>query len=338
MTRRYLVTGAQGFIGRYFSTHLLDRLPQSVVLGIGRSPGQNSTFPHSVTCGDRAVRAPLPEHLRMLCADRYSYVSIELSSPKLAELIRDFHPTAIIHLAASLRGISEQIVFQNNLHSTQGLLDAIRASGVEIRLLLLASSGGVYGIQESLPIAETAAVQPIDLYSRSKLASEGLVRSLAQQTGIPIAIPRIFNVFGPGQDELHFAGRMAGQVAAILAGKSTPIIRAGPLSGTRDFLDVRDVCAALGAVLERNLEGVCNIASGAETNGGHLLQLLLQAAGLQTTVEIQQETGRPDRIPRHFASIKRLAETGFAPQHSIAQTCRDMLNYYIRLIYSENLA
>jgi len=338
MTRRYLVTGAQGFIGRYFIPHLLDGFPQSTVLGIGRSPAQNSTFNYSLTYGDRAVPAPLPEHLRNLGPERYSYVSSELCSTELAKLIHDFHPTGIIHLAASLRGVSEEIAFQNNVRSTEGLLGAIRASGVKIRFLLLASSGGVYGRQESLPIAETAPVQPLDSYSRSKLASEDLTRSFALQSGIPTAIARIFNVFGPGQDELHFAGRMAAQVAAILAGKSAPVIRTGPLSGTRDFLDVRDVCSALGAILEGSLEGVCNVGSGVETNVGDLLHLLLQVAGLQASVELRQETTRPDPVPRHFANINRLAETGFAPQYSLAQTCREILNYCHRLIRKESPA
>jgi nucleoside-diphosphate-sugar epimerase len=336
MTRRYLVTGAQGFVGRYFVAYLLDRFPQAMVLGIGRSPWERSSFLHSVTCGAQGVPAPLPEHLRNMGDERYSYVSSGLSSPKLTELIRDFQPTAVVHLAASLRGISEEKVFQNNVCGTEGLLGALRTSRVNICLLLLASSGGVYGRQESLPIAESAKVRPTDLYSRSKVASEHIAHSFALQTGIPTAIARIFNVFGPGQDEHHFAGRMAGQVAAILAGKSAPIIRTGPLSGTRDFLDVRDVSSALGAVLERNLDGVCNIASGVETNVRDLLHLLVQASGLQSTVQIQQPTNRADPIPRHFANISQLARTGFAPQHSHEQTCQEMLNYYARVIYAAN--
>jgi nucleoside-diphosphate-sugar epimerase len=332
MTRRFLVTGAQGFIGRYFISHLLDCFPQTAVLGIGRSPGQNSTFLHHVTCGDRVVLAPLPEHLRYV--DRYSYIPCELSSTKLTELIRDFHPTAIIHLAASLRGISEEVIFENNVRCTQGLLDSIHASRAPLTLLLLASSGGVYATQQSLPFTETSPVQPVDLYSRSKLAAEDLARSFATQTGIPTAIARIFNVLGPGQDELHFAGRMAGQVAAILVGKSTPVIWAGPLSATRDYLDVRDVCSALGMLLERELEGLYNVASGIETNTGDLLQLFIQAAGLQSAVEIKQERCGPDPIPRHFASIDRLTKAGFSPRYSIAHIASDMLNYYTRLIYT----
>jgi hypothetical protein len=107
MTRRYLATGRPRFVGRYFVSYLLDCFPQSAVPEISRSPGQNSTSLHSVTCGDRAVRAPLPERLRNVDTDRYSYLASELSSTKLAGLIRDSRPTAVIHLVTRyLRGNS----------------------------------------------------------------------------------------------------------------------------------------------------------------------------------------------------------------------------------------
>jgi GDP-4-dehydro-6-deoxy-D-mannose reductase len=335
MSQRYLVTGAQGFIGRYLIAHLLDRFPESWLLGLGRSPEQGSTFLHHVSCGDKVVCAPLPESLRIIPSKRYKYLSCELSSPNLVEAIRDFRPTVVIHLAASLRGISKEVVVQNNTHSTEGLLKAIRGSGVKIELFLIASSGGVYGRQEQLPIAETAAVAPVDLYARSKLACEELARSFSLQTGIPVAIARIFNVVGPGQDELHFAGRIAGQVAAILDGRSAPVIRAGLLSSTRDFVDVRDTSFALGSVLERRLEGVCNIASGIETKVGDLLQLFLVSSGLAANVEIRRDEDASDPIPRHVAKIARLSQIGFVPTISLSQTCRDMSSYYPGYVYTD---
>jgi len=335
MTRRFLLTGAQGFIARYLVACLLDRFPQSTVLGIGRSPGQNLVFHHAVSKEGRDFPAPLPEDLREVDTGRYAYVCCEFSSTSFAGLIRDFNPTIVIHLAASLRGISEEAVSQNNVRSTENLLAAVRAARVHIALFMFASSGGVYGKQEDLPIAETAVARPLDLYSRSKLASEDVARGFALQSGTPTVIARIFNVLGPGQDEFHFAGRMAGQVAAILAGRSAPVIRTGVLSSTRDFLDVRDVCSALATVLKPSFDGICNIASGVETKVSDLLQHFLQAGGLKTSVEIQRETSRQDLIPRHFANIDRLTKAGFAPRYSLAHTCVDMLNYYARLIYTE---
>lgn len=331
MTERYMVTGAQGFIGRYLVKHLLVRFPNSKVLGIGRSPEQHSAFLHTLTCGNRRLRALLPPELRDLSPERYLYIPSDLSSSKIAGVIRDFHPTGIIHLAGLLRGVSEEVVFKNNVRSMQGLLESIYSSGVRIQLFLFASSGGVYGKPEILPITETVAAKPIDRYAQSKLAAETLACTFARETRTPIAIARIFNVLGPGQDELHFAGRIAGQIAAILAGKSRPVIRTHSLLATRDFLDARDVCSALATILEQRIAGVCNVGSGIETRIDNLLQAFLRYADLQDKVEVPQETGHNDPIPRHFANIQLLRSAGFTPEHALQGSVGEMVDYRTRL-------
>jgi UDP-glucose 4-epimerase len=70
-------------------------------------------------------------------------------------------------------------VFENNVMSMQGLLESIRSSGVKIRMLLFASSGGVYGKPEALPITESVVVRPIDGYAQSKYAAETLACEFA---------------------------------------------------------------------------------------------------------------------------------------------------------------
>src|SRR5262249_16479996 len=131
--------------------------------------------------------------------------------------------------------------------------------------------------------------------------------------------------------ELHFAGKISGRIAAILNGSSPPILPVGPLSGTRDFLDVRDVCLALGLLVQESFEGLCNVGSGVETRVASLLQMLFQAAGLSETIEIEEDTRRTDPIPRHVANIDRLSASSFVPGYSLPQTCEEMLNYYAQL-------
>src|ERR1700686_160803 len=125
MTQRYLVTGAQGFIGRHLVCHLWWNSPQSTILGIGQSPRQDSFFNHLLSCGDRQVPAPLPEYLRKAVEPRYRYVPIDITSVDFAASVRDFRPTKVIHLAASLRGAPDEIIYQNNVQSTASLLHAI---------------------------------------------------------------------------------------------------------------------------------------------------------------------------------------------------------------------
>jgi nucleoside-diphosphate-sugar epimerase len=331
MTQRYLLTGAQGFIGRHMVSRLLCDSPQSAVLGVGRSPQQDSFFNYSVTCGDHLVPASLPEYLRTAFGPRYRYVATDITSVDFAAAVLDFRPTKVIHLAAALRGVPDELIFQSNVQSTASLLHAIRQFDVE--MLLFASSGGIYGNQDNLPIEETAVVRPLDAYSRSKLASEDLVRQFALQSGVPTAIARIFNVLGPGQDELHFAGRIAGQLAFILARNAKPIIRVGPFSSSRDFLDVRELCHGLASILNSNLDGIYNVGSGRETKMGELLGLFLDAAGLRENVQIETDAARIDPVPRHVANIGRLADIGFVPQYSLELSCREMLAYCARHVY-----
>jgi nucleoside-diphosphate-sugar epimerase len=156
------------------------------------------------------------------------------------------------------------------------------------------------------------------------------VSQFALQSGVRTTIARIFNVFGPGQDELHFAGRIAGQLASILANKAEPVVRVGPLSSSRDFLDVRDICYGLTVILESNGQGVYNVGSGVETNMGELLGVFLDAAGLRKDARIQNDADRIDPVPRHVANIGRLADAGFAPRYSLERSCREMLTYYVK--------
>jgi nucleoside-diphosphate-sugar epimerase len=330
MTTRYLVTGAQGFIGRHMISHLLRHSPKSIVLGVGRSPRQDSFFNYSLSCGDRRVPAMLPEYLRPAAVAQYRYDSVDITSDDFATAVVDFRPTRVIHLAARLRGAPDELIFQNNVRSTVSLLEAI--SQCDVELFLFASSGGVYGKQDNLPIEESAIPLALDSYSESKLAAEELVRQFAIRSGIRTTIARIFNVLGPGQDDLHFAGRIASQIASILAGKADPIVRTGPLSSSRDFLDVRDVCHGLWAILESHQQEVYNLASGVETSVGELLELFLDAAGLRTCVRIESDSARIEPIPRHVANIGRLASKGFAPHYKLDLCCREMLTYCARYV------
>ncbi|HSZ63473.1 MAG TPA: NAD(P)-dependent oxidoreductase [Terriglobales bacterium] len=325
-----MVTGAQGFIGRHMVCHLLCRFPEYTVLGVGRSPQEDLFFNYPVSCGGRRLPASLPEYLRITVEPRYRYVSLDLTSDDFIAMVRDFRPTKVIHLAAALRGAPDEVIFQNNVRSTASLLHAILPCDVE--MLLFASSGGVYGKQDHFPIEETAAVQPLDSYSRSKLASEELVRQFAIQSGVSSAIARIFNVFGPGQDDLHFAGRIAGQLASILAHKAEPLVRVGPLSSSRDFLDVRDICHGLTIILESNHQGVYNVGSGVETSMDAVLRIFLDAAGLRKDVRIEIDATRIDPVPRHVANISRLTKKGFVPQHSLELSCEEMLAYFDRYV------
>ena len=329
---RYLVTGAQGFVGRYLINCLLARSEDSAILGIGRSPRRDLHFLHPLTFGTDQVPAPLPQSLRTSNSPRYSYLSIDLLSNKLADVVSDFRPTAVIHLAASLLGVTGEIILWNNVRSTEVLLNALLRSGANLEILLLASSGGVYGRQDVQPITEGARLAPVDHYAKSKLISEEMVTAFAEQSGTPVIIARVFNVLGPGQDELHLGGRLVSQIGTIRSRNTSAVIRTRSLASTRDFLDVRDVSTALALILEQNCGGIYNVGSGIETKIADLVMIFLQSAELREAARIESDPSVIDPIPRHVASVQRIAAAGFKPTHPLALTCCDMLEYYLRSI------
>src|SRR3954462_13374453 len=94
---RVLVTGAQGFVGRYLVDHLLRTYPGAEVLGLGRSPRLSDGFTHSLQWGLSRLRAPLPKELEgVFASSHYHYVSLDLGrQPELTALIAEFRPTLV---------------------------------------------------------------------------------------------------------------------------------------------------------------------------------------------------------------------------------------------------
>src|SRR5262249_13979406 len=100
-----LITGAQGFTGRYLIRHWLTEDARVRLIGIGRSPYRAETFTHVINWGGRQLRAPVPAALRPAAnTPRYVYHAVDLVETEAvtALLVRERVDT-IIHLAASLR-------------------------------------------------------------------------------------------------------------------------------------------------------------------------------------------------------------------------------------------
>jgi 3-dehydroquinate synthase len=333
MNSRILVTGAQGFLGRYLIAHLLQSDPDCEILGLGRSPHLEDRFTHSLHWGHSLVPAPLPRELREAFeCPRYHYMSLDIGrQPELTGILGEFRPNRIFHLASGLRDAPPDHLFRTNVEGAVSLIEAIREAGIDAPNLFMGSTGFLYGdiAPGALPIHENTPCAPIDLYGVSKLASENASRILCRRYGIPTVWVRIFNLVGPGQEERHFCGRLTSQTAAIVAGLLPRIIEVEPLTATRDFLDVRDAARALELLGRKATAGrTYNLASGIETPVNDVFHAVLRHAGLNGNVEIELKAPRPADIPRYFADITRLQALGFTPAHTLDQSLVDLLEYY----------
>lgn len=337
MAEILLVTGAQGFIGRYLCAAWLERHPDALVVGVGRSPARIA-FTHRVTWGGKAVPAPLPASLRFLPHDsRYSYVSLDLNHrAALDDLLREVRPSQVIHMASALMGDPETDLAASNVAASTSIMEAVSAFDPRVPVVL-GSSGSVYGRPTRLPVEEDEPCAPLYAYARSKLAAERLAGSIAAATGTPLMLARIFNPVGAGQDERHLAGHLASQCAAIIAGLAPPQVGFGPLSASRDFVDVREVAAAICLLAERAVPGGYNVGSGVETSGQEVwekMRVLAEARGLPE-VRIQRRPARPVDVPRLFGSTARLRALGHHSRISLEDGLAAALDWYLSEVAQE---
>jgi GDP-4-dehydro-6-deoxy-D-mannose reductase len=331
-----LVTGAQGFIGRYFVAEWLRQSTRTPVVGVGRSPCLDRVFTHAVHWAGKELAAPLPPFLgRSLTAPEYQYHSLDLLEiQSLAAFLRRIRPSAVVHLAAALSHGGAEEITRVNVSGVVALFEAIRRAEIEPPRVLLGSTGAVIGAPESLPIVEEDAGPPVDLYGATKAAAEQIAAILGRRTGAEVVAARIFNPIGPGQAAPFFFSAVVQQVGMLAAGRMRPPLRFGPLDTTRDFLDVRDVASALVLLLERGAAGgIYNVASGIERPIREVLEAAFEVAGegglgFETAIQEEAARGRASGIRRHFASVERLQSLGFTPRFSLRVTLRDSLRYY----------
>ena len=325
-----IVTGAQGFIGRYTVAEILASFPDALVIGCGRSQRNDETFTHCITAKNGSIAAPLPPALCEALArqaDRYRYHQVDITdSDLLRAFVQRCDPTAVIHLASGLRDDDASHLVRTNIEGTIVLTQTLLASKTRLKRLVLGSSGSIYGPATVLPVHENYLGTPQDLYAVTKLAGEHASRILTNGAAFQTAWGRIFNVVGPGQEERHIAGRVASQLSAIMDGTQKPVLQLGDLRPTRDFVDVRDVAQALCLLaLGEHAEGAYNIASGDESSIETVVHTLISTAKQSKDITIEAAYSRRLDVQRQYADISRLRNIGYIPKITLEQSLSDVL-------------
>ena len=164
----------------------------------------------------------------------------------VARVLSEHEIDGVFHLAAqTLVGVANRApltTFETNIRGTWMVLEACRVHGTE--RIVVASTDKAYGLQPRLPYREDYALMPRFPYDVSKAACDMIARSYGHTFGLPVAVTRLANVYGPG--ELHSSRLVPEAVCAALAGVA-PIVRSDG-SPERDFLYVEDAARAYLAV------------------------------------------------------------------------------------------
>lgn len=293
--RRILVTGSGGFVGAHLMPALAHAYPDAAIVG-----ATADVTDREAVMGEIATAAP----------------------------------DAVIHLAAiaAIPAARQDPAraWHVNLHGTLHVASAVLAHAPGATLLF-ASTADLYGatFRSGVPIDETAMLAPLNTYAATKAAADLALGAMAAE-GLRAIRMRPFNHTGPGQTDAFVVAAFAQQVARIAAGLQPPVLQVGDLSPLRDFLDVRDVCAAYALALAADLTpgAILNIASGQSRRIGDVLRDLLHAAGVTADIQTDPARLRPSDIPIAAGDAGRLRALGWAPAVPWAQTVADTLAYW----------
>jgi GDP-4-dehydro-6-deoxy-D-mannose reductase len=300
---RVLVTGAAGFTGR-----VMMRLLAS----------QQGVTPFGLV---RHLVPPDP-------AGRCSYATADLlDRPGLETVLANVKPDAVIHLAGLTHGTPEAL-HETNVTGTKNLLDACIAANPDCRILVVSSSA-VYGYAGENPIPETAALQPVADYGRSKVAQEAVALEYAGN-GAAVAIARPFNLAGPGQPESFICGKLVHLIA--VAGKTKPVLDLRETSSSRDLLDVRDVVRGYWALVSRpDFVDQCsgktfNLGSGNAYPVSSIITMLEDLTQQQYTLHLPEKAAVPPILTQKSDNSRITSLTGWKPEIPLVQSLRDMLD------------
>jgi len=305
---KVLVTGADGFVGRY-------------VLSALRTVG------HDVVACHRS-EAKIPA---------WSEGAIEWRPLELGDGASVATAVAgtfdgVLHLAALSSGSAARrdpgLAWEVNAAGTARVVEALaqgRRQGSPGPVVVVVSSGEVYGSAGRKPIDETMPARPVSPYAASKLGAEEATRETARRTGLRVIIARPFAHTGPGQLSDFVAPAFARRLRAARAA-GEPTVSTGNLEPVRDFVDVRDVARAYLALLVSGVPGeTYNIASGVGVTLRDLFDRLAALIGVQVEPVPDPALVRTADIPYLVGNAAKFAAaTGWSPQIPLDQTLRDL--------------
>jgi nucleoside-diphosphate-sugar epimerase len=168
--------------------------------------------------------------------------------------------------------------------------------------------------------------RPSTVYGACKLSLSAIAGALARREGIGSAWARLFFLYGPHEDPARFVPSV---IRSLLAGRPAPCTSGEQV---RDFLHVDDAAAALAALVDSDVQGPVNVASGTAVTLAFVAREIAKQTGNADLLQLGALPARAGDPPRLEASTKRLnEEVGWRPRYTlpagIAETIRWYENY-----------
>jgi NAD dependent epimerase/dehydratase len=275
--RKILVTGADGFIGSHLTEELVRRGADVRALVCYNSFGTWGWLDHSEPAVKKALDV-FPGDIR----DPHGV------KKAMAGCDTVFHLAALIAIPYSYH--SPDTYVDTNVKGTLNVVQAARELGAS--KVVVTSTSEVYGTARFVPITEEHPLQGQSPYSASKIGADQMALAFHRSFGIPVAVIRPFNTYGPRQSARAVIPTIIAQIA-----NGARAIKLGAVHPTRDFNFVKDTVSGFLAVAasEKSVGEVINIASNFEISVGDTARLIAEVMGTEIRIESEDLRKRPEK-------------------------------------------
>ena len=268
MKKRILITGADGFTGRYLAKQA--RLGGYLTYGIVRSHRSEC-----ITDFDQLYTGDISD------------------SALLVRIVEEIQPHYVVHLAAISFVAHGDIdaIYRTNVVGTRHLLEALATLKLIPESVLLASSANVYGNATGGILDEKTLPKPANDYAVSKLAMEYVAQLFTDK--LPITIARPFNYTGVGQASNFLIPKIVAHFR-----QKADFIELGNIDVARDFSDVRTVVNCYLRLLEspQAINQVINVCSGHAYQLNEVIKMLTSLSEHQIEVRFNPDFARAKEV------------------------------------------
>ncbi len=310
---KVLVTGAGGFIGSHLTEELAKRGEEV------------RAFIRYNSRDERGLLEDLPKEIQ----SQIEFVPGDLKDPDgIKKAVKGcskvFHLGALIAIPYSY--VHPFDFIQTNVMGTANLLNACLEND-SIEKIVHTSTSEVYGTAQYVPIDEKHSLQAQSPYAASKIAADKIAESYYLSFGLPIAILRPFNTFGPRQSLRAIIPTIISQA---IHGKK---IRLGNIEPRRDFLFVKDTVRGFieFAKCSKAVGKVVNIGTGRDISIRELVKQILDQMGKRREIKAERRRIRPEKSEvMQLISDIRLAKKLFkwAPRYTLEEGLKETIDWY----------
>ena len=298
---RVLITGSNGFIGRHCLPFLFKKDFEM----------------HAVVSKDGM---------------RLEYSNVEWHSLDLLDhaqtrtLIKEIRPTHLLHFA----WCTQPGLYWSSIENLQWIrasleiLQAFKLNGG--RRVLMAGTCAEYDWDYRYCSEQITPLKPKTLYGTCKKSLYEILMAFAYQENLSAAWGRIFHLYGPYE---HPSRLVPSIINHLLKGQPAPCTLGNQI---RDFLHVEDVASAFVTLLDSNLEGAVNIASGEPIA---LKKIILQIAEILDRPDLVQFGAIPTpetEPPLLVADVNRLRrDLDWVPGYDISTGLKKTIDWWSQL-------